>query len=80
MERDVKEAMVKVCEAEQRTKFLTTLMRMGLLSRDVRHFERKQLDQQRSKGPRSRGGGNKLSLGHKEWWRNLQIIGGMRQN
>ena len=52
LERDVKEAMVKVCEAEQRPKLLTTLLRMGLLSRDVRHFERKQLDQQRSKGPK----------------------------
>ena len=57
LKKDVKEAMVKVCEAEQRSKLLTTLLRMGLLSRDVKHFEKKQLDQQRSRGPRSRGGG-----------------------
>ena len=52
LDRDMKEAMVKVCEAEQRTKLLTTLLRMGLLSREVKHFVGKQLDQQRSKGPK----------------------------
>ena len=61
LERDVKEAMVKVCEAEQRTKLLTTLLRMGLLSRDVKHFVGKQLDQQRSKG-QSKGWGKQTKV------------------
>ena len=49
---------MRICEAEQRSKLLMTLLRMGLLTKDVKHFMSKQLKQQRSLGPK--GGGAKL--------------------
>ena len=50
--------MVKVCESEQRSRLLVTLLRMKLLPRDVKRFVMKQLGQQRNLG--SRGMGDKI--------------------
>ena len=54
----MKEILIKICETEQRSKLLSTLLRLGLLSRDVKNFSRKQILQWRSLG--SRGLGRKV--------------------
>ena len=58
LESSLKDILVKICEAEQRSKLLSTLVRLQLLTREVKNFSRKQLLQQRGLGPR--GLGNKL--------------------
>ena len=35
VEKELKQIMVKTCEAEHRTKFLVMLLRLGLETRDV---------------------------------------------
>ena len=47
--------LVKVCESEQRSKLLVTLLRLRLLPKDVKEFVMKQLKQQRNLGSRGRG-------------------------
>ena len=51
----MKEILIKICETEQRSKLLSTLLRLGLLTRDVKSFSRKQIMQRRSMGPRGLG-------------------------
>ena len=58
LERNLKENMVKTCEAEQRSKMLMTLLRLGLVTREVKYFVLKQLKQQRKPRP---GKGDKQS-------------------
>ena len=58
LERELKENMVKTCEAEQRSKMLSTLLRLGLVTREVGSFMKKQLKQQRRR--RGPGGGTKV--------------------
>jgi hypothetical protein len=60
LERSLKDIMIKTCEAEQRSKLLGTLLRMNLLTNDVRNFLVKQVDQQRSLGLKRGGGKKKL--------------------
>ena len=48
LERELKEAMVNVCEAEQRSKLIGTLLRLGLVTREVGSFLGKQKENQRS--------------------------------
>ena len=55
LERGLKDILVKICEAEQRSKLLSTLLRLKLLTREVKSFSRKQLLQQRSLGQRGLG-------------------------
>ena len=55
LERSLKDLLVKICESEQRSKLLSTLLRMELLPRDVKNFSRKQLLQQRGLGLRGLG-------------------------
>ena len=43
----LKELLIKVCGAEHRTKLLSTLLKLKLLTRDVKNFSRKQLMQER---------------------------------
>ena len=43
LERGLKDILVKICEAEQRSKLLSTLLRLKLLTREVKSFSRKQL-------------------------------------
>ena len=65
LESSLKENLVGICEAEQRSKLLMTLLRMGLLTKDVKNFMGKQLKQQRSLG--SKGvGRNYSNLGNTE--------------
>ena len=52
LQSSLKEKLVKVCGAEQRSKLLSTLLRLRLLPKDVRNFVRKQLNQQRNQEPR----------------------------
>ena len=47
--------LVKVCESEQRSKLLVTLLRLRLLPKDVKKFVMKQLRQQRNLGTRGMG-------------------------
>ena len=49
------DTLVKVCESEQRSKLLVTLLRLRLLPKDVKEFVMKQLKQQRNLGSRGRG-------------------------
>ena len=49
------EKLVKVCESEQRSKLLVTLLRLRLLPKDVKKFVMKQLKQQRNLGSRGMG-------------------------
>ena len=46
------EVLVKVCESEQRSRLLATLLKLRLLPRDVKKFVMKQLRQQRNLGSR----------------------------
>ena len=55
MESSLKENLVNICETEQRSKLLSTLLKLQLLTRDVKNFSRKQLLQQRGLGPRGLG-------------------------
>ena len=55
LKSSLKELLVKVCEAEQRSKLLSTLLKLKLLPRDVKNFVTNQLKQQRNLGPRSLG-------------------------
>ena len=55
LERSLKELLVKICESEQRSKLLSTLLRLELLPRDVKNFSMKQLLQQRGLGRRGLG-------------------------
>ena len=58
LKSSLSETLVKVCESEQRSRLLVTLLRMKLLPRDVKRFVMKQLGQQRNLG--SRGMGDKI--------------------
>ena len=51
----MKDILVKICETEQRSKLLSTLLRLELLTKDVKNFTRKQLLQRRSLGSRGLG-------------------------
>ena len=62
LERELKENMVRTCEAEQRSKLLMTLLRLGLLTKEVKNFMMKQLKQRR--GQKSRGGGKVIKYGN----------------
>ena len=55
MKSGLKELLVKVCGAEQRSKLLATLLRLKLLTKDVKNFTRKQLLQQRNQVQRGLG-------------------------
>ena len=55
LKSSLKEQLVKVCESEQRSKLLVTLLRLKLLPKDVKNFVTKQLKQQRNQGPRGMG-------------------------
>ena len=55
MKSSLKELLVRVCGAEQRTRLLSTLLRLKLLNKDVRNFVIKQLKQQRNQEPRGLG-------------------------
>ena len=55
LESCLKENLVNICETEQRSKLLSTLLKLQLLTRDVKNFSRKQLLQQRGLGPRGLG-------------------------
>ena len=55
MKSGLKELLVKVCGAEQRTRLLSTLLRLKLLTKDVKNFSRKQLMQQRNQVQRGLG-------------------------
>ena len=61
LERRLKGNMVKTCEAEQRSKLLMTLLRLGLLTREVKNFVDKQLRQQKKTG--SKCGGKSCKTG-----------------
>ena len=57
----LKELLIKVCGAEQRTTLLSTLLKLKLLTRDVKNFSRKQLMQERRNQDQvQRGFGEKL--------------------
>ena len=43
LESSLKDILIKICETEQRSKLLSTLLRMQLLTREVKSFSRKQL-------------------------------------
>ena len=58
LESRLRENLVRIWEAEQRSKLRMMLLRMGLLTKDVKNVMGKQLKQQRSLGPK--GGGVKL--------------------
>ena len=58
LKSSLSDMLVKVCEAEQRSKLLVTLLSLKLLPRDVMRFTMKQLKQQRNLG--SRGMGEKV--------------------
>ena len=51
----MKDILMKICETEQRSKLLSTLLRLELLTKDVKNFTRKQLLQRRSQGSRGLG-------------------------
>ena len=55
LESSLKENLIKICETEQRSKLLSTLLRLELLTRDVKNFTKKQLPQRRSLGSRGLG-------------------------
>ena len=51
VQSSLKELLVKVCKAEQRSKMLTTLLRLRLLPKDMKNFVKNQLKQQRNQVP-----------------------------
>ena len=55
LKSSLSETLVKVCEAEERSKLLVKLLSLRLLPRDVRKFTMKQLKQQRNLGSRGMG-------------------------
>ena len=52
LKSSLKELLVKVCETEQRSKLLMTLLRLRLLPKDVKNFVKNQMKQQRNQGPK----------------------------
>ena len=52
LESSLKDVLVKICETEQRSKLLSTLLRLELLTKDVKNFILKQFSQQRNQVPR----------------------------
>ena len=48
LRRGLKDTMVDVCKAEQRSRWLNSLVRQRLLPKDVRNFVMKQIKQQRA--------------------------------
>ena len=57
----MRELLVKVCGAEQRTRLLSTLLKLRLLTRDVKNYSRKQLMQERKNQAQvQRGFGEKI--------------------
>ena len=51
----LRDKLVRVCRAEQRSRVLSTLLRLKLLPKDVSNFVRKQLNQQKNLEPRGLG-------------------------
>ena len=55
LKSSLKDKLVRVCRAEQRSRVLSTLLRLKLLPKDVRNFVKKQLEQQKNLWPRGLG-------------------------